>query len=275
MITVNISNTRYVVKQFVFNDGSVQVEIQGDLPKQADSVTIEAGLQSPADQMALLMVRNAVNELYPSVPTYLIMAFCPYGRQDSVFGPGQANAMKAWASMINAMNFDSVGILDPHSQAYNLINNVFSVGVEKVLENVKVMPDILKTPGLVLVSPDAGANKKSHKICVKFGIETLVRADKARNVLTGEILETIVYGNVEGKTCLIVDDICDGGMTFIKLAEKLKEKGASKVILFVTHGLFTKGLKVFEGLIDEVYTTTSWSRPENIEEGYNGIFKEL
>ena len=64
--------------------------------------------------------------------------------------------------------------------------------------------------------------------------------------------------SLEGRTAIITDDICDGGYTFIKVAEQLKAKGASKVILFVTHGIFSKGLDVFEGLIDHVYTTTSF-----------------
>jgi len=64
--------------------------------------------------------------------------------------------------------------------------------------------------------------------------------------------------SLEGRTAIITDDICDGGYTFIKVAEQLKAKGASKVILFVTHGIFSKGLGVFDGLIDHVFTTDSF-----------------
>ena len=63
---------------------------------------------------------------------------------------------------------------------------------------------------------------------------------------------------MDGRIAVITDDICDGGYTFIKVAEQLKAKGADKVVLFVTHGIFAKGLDVFDGLIDHVFTTDSF-----------------
>ena len=203
------------------------------------------------------------------------MEFCPYGRQDKSFGKGQPNSMKTWASLINSQGFKLVKVSDPHSMAVGFINNVSETSVVDILKGSTYMQEVLSKKGIILVSPDAGANKKSHDICKEFSIETLVRADKARNVLTGDIVETIVFGDVSGRECVIVDDICDGGMTFIKLAEKLREKGASKVTLFVTHGLFTKGLGVFEGLIDEVITTKSWELHGDITDGYTGSFKQI
>lgn len=260
------------VKQFTFNDGSVQVEIMGDIPMAAHHIIVQAMAQTPADQMALVMIKNALDGMYPNSEMHLVMPFCPYGRQDQAFIIGQANGMKAWAGVVNHLNFDSVIVLDPHSIAINHLNNVFSIPIEEILGAADELMELFLGPDMTLVSPDAGANKKCHKIAQKFGFKKMVRADKARDLATGEIIETELYGDVKGDICLIVDDICDGGMTFIKLAEKLKAEGAEKVILFVTHGMFTKGLKVFEGLIDEVYTTDSWIRDKDVEEGYNGKF---
>ena len=64
-----------------------------------------------------------------------------------------------------------------------------------------------------------------------------------------------VFGDVTGKSVLIADDICDGGRTFIELAKVLKERGAAHIHLHVTHGIFSKGKAVFEGLIDTVTST--------------------
>ncbi len=63
---------------------------------------------------------------------------------------------------------------------------------------------------------------------------------------------------MKGKYCVIVDDICDGGRTFIELAKTLKEGGAQRVVLYVTHGIFSKGIYPLEKYIDEVYTTNSF-----------------
>jgi len=66
-------------------------------------------------------------------------------------------------------------------------------------------------------------------------------------------LSTRFNGNAKGKNLVIVDDICDGGRTFIELARVLKEKGANKVALYVTHGIFSQGLDVLKEHIDHVY----------------------
>lgn len=261
--------TMHDVSVFTFNDGSVQIKIEGDIPEQITLANVQAQVQTPEYQMALVNVINALRTLSPIVEIHLMMPFCPYGRQDDAFVRGEANGMKAWAGVVNSLNLDSVAILDPHSSAINFIDNLLKIDQLSIVTGVA---DQIDFPNVTLVSPDAGANKKAHKLCREFGIKKLVRADKAREVTTGRIIETELYGEVEGDTCVIVDDICDGGMTFIKLAEKLREKGAEKIVLVVTHGLFTKGLSVFEGLIDEIYTTDSWIRSEGFDEGYSGKF---
>lgn len=264
------------VKQFVFNDGSVQIEIQGDVDQATSHVMIEAMIQTPTDQMGLVMLTNAVRIACPVAEIHCLMPFTPYGRQDAPFCPGQANAMKAWADVVNNLNFKTVTTMDPHSIAISHIDRCVPVDVLDILE-ITLASDLnfqLATDGYTLVSPDAGANKKAHAIAKKFGKTEIIRADKSRDLATGNILETIVYGDVDGEDCVIIDDICDGGMTFIKLAEKLKEKGAGKITLFVTHGIFSKGLSVFEGLIDDIFTTESWPQYdiESIKEGYSGNF---
>ena len=76
----------------------------------------------------------------------------------------------------------------------------------------------------------------------------------------GAITGTEAYcDDLEGQSVVIADDIADGGYTFIKLAEKLKEKGAGKIFLYVSHGIFSKGLDVLlDAGIDCVYTTDSF-----------------
>lgn len=271
-----VTDGQYVfdVKQFVFNDGSVQIEVVGDVNPMSSHIMIEAVLQNPADQMALVMLVDALRIECPIAELHCMMPFTPYGRQDAPFCKGQANAMKAWANIVNGLNFVTLTTLDPHSIAVSHFDRCYSIDICEILSVSDEFHSILHTPDITLVSPDAGANKKAHKICKEFGISKLVRADKARDLATGAIIETEVHGDVSGETCVIIDDICDGGMTFIKLAEALRAKGAARVILFVTHGLFTKGLSVFEGLIDEIYTTESWPQlgPVDISEGYNGKF---
>jgi ribose-phosphate pyrophosphokinase len=112
---------------------------------------------------------------------------------------------------------------------------------------------------VAVISPDAGAYKKIFKTCENVGFKGgLVLCNKVRNLSTNEIIKISFDGDVEGKNCVIIDDICDGGRTSIELGKQLKEKGASRVFLFVTHGIFSYGEEPLMGIIDHVYTTRSF-----------------
>ena len=123
----------------------------------------------------------------------------------------------------------------------------------------------------LLISPDVGSNKQTAELAKYFNHERFVRADKLRNLSTGEIIETIVYGDVSGKTVTIPDDICVGGRTFTELAKVLKTKGAAKINLFITHGIFSNGVKtLFDNGIDKVFTTNTYrtSIPNDANENF-------
>ncbi len=87
-----------------------------------------------------------------------------------------------------------------------------------------------------------------------------MRCDKLRNLNTGEIKETIVYyDDFKGRDVCIIDDLCEKGGTFIALAKILKKKGAGKVILFVSHGLFSGDINtLYNNGISEIFTTNSY-----------------
>ena len=114
----------------------------------------------------------------------------------------------------------------------------------------------------ILVSPDAGANKKVFEFAKLHGYKRVVRADKVRDVSTGEILSTQVFSEHVGNAdFLMLDDICDGGRTFIELARELRKLTTGKIFLYVTHGIFSKGGDVFDGFIDQIYTSNLMGEP--------------
>jgi len=116
---------------------------------------------------------------------------------------------------------------------------------------------------MVVVSPDAGALKKIYSHVNFFKIPNLLIASKHRDVLTGDITHTEVPGldNYKEKldmNFVIIDDICDGGRTFIEIAKVIKTKYIhANIYLIVTHGIFSKGLKPFIGLFKQIFTTNS------------------
>lgn len=251
--------TRVEVSQFVFTGGEVSVKVPPEVA-QCATVRIVSLIRSSSDLMALLLVNDAVRRMNPGVNVTATIPYIPYGRQDRVCNEGEAFSLKVAADLINSCGFSEVFTFDPHSDVTPaLINNV------RVWEQDKIVQDkwsIIKRKydNAIIVSPDAGANKKALKLCKTLKKSAFIRADKLRDVSTGNIVETVVHcHNLNGRDVLIVDDICDGGMTFIKLAEVLKAKGAGKVGLYVTHGIFSKGKQALRENIDDIYCEIDWN----------------
>ena len=236
----------------VFAGGEIHVRLPV-LSTATHQVTITARLVDSATIMELLMTTDAIRRQCPDATISLVMKYIPYARQDRVCNEGEALAIKVFADLINSQNYKSVYVSDPHSDvASALINKV----------KIKSCVDILDAVGNLheydaLVSPDAGAEKKTLAVArMKYGMR-VVQASKVRDTKTGEILRTSVDGDPPPRV-LIVDDICDGGRTFIELAKVLKEKGAITVDLYVTHGIFANGFDVLKEHIDHIYTTNSF-----------------
>jgi len=203
----------------------------------------------------LFVVAQLVDILKPwrkSSSLELACAYMPYARQDRRMTYGEANAMKVVANFINTLGFDHVDILDPHSDVVEAtVDNLFVMEQhEALIEYAEHIP-----PNTILVSPDAGALKKIYKAAKELQME-VVCATKVRDVMTGNIIDTKVECNHVGySNFLIVDDICDGGRTFIELAKKLKPLTSGKIMLYITHGIFSNGFEELEKYFDTIFVS--------------------
>lgn len=260
-----------VEKDFMFPGGEVGIQLKtSNLAykyTKAPYQVIVSRIKDSNDIMRLLNVVDALRRFDPT-PIRLFMPYVPYSRQDRVCNEGESFALGVFANLINSMNFEKVIIADPHSDvSAAIVNNVEIISQIDIIGKFDAFTKFL-LGGVTFIAPDAGSNKKISKLAAYFGHEDFIRADKLRNLATGEIKETIVYADrLDGRTIVIVDDICDGGRTFIELAKVLKKKGAAKVVLFVTHGIFSKGSKpLFKEGIDEIYTTNSYDEVLPFEE---------
>lgn len=185
---------------------------------------------------------------------------CLFGqRSDRRLTNNQSFDLKLITDVINSCDFTEVSIFDPHSDvSLALINNSRKISsfeyVQKAVDNIDINRKDRGNP-LVLCSPDGGSYKKVFEYGEKLNLP-VVAAVKYRD-LEGKI-DLMFMGDVKDKDCLIVDDLCDGGYTFEVLGKKLKEQGAKKVYLYVSHGLFSKGFgQMFDAGIDKIYCTNS------------------
>ncbi len=251
----------YETKSFSFPGGELQVQIP-DLPSLSGEITVLARLQDCEALLRLFLACEIIDRSHRSGYKRLVIPYLPYARQDRVMQPREAFSLKTIARLINGLGFDEVVTCDPHSDvAAALIDRIEIVRQIDLIRNHAGIGRIIHS-GVTVVSPDAGATKKAFAAAQIFGLP-LLTASKIRDPMTGAITRTEVQdtASIAGGTALIIDDICDGGRTFIELAKVLRTAGATKVYLYVTHGIFSQGLGVFEGLIDAVFSTDTFVSP--------------
>jgi ribose-phosphate pyrophosphokinase len=230
-----------------------------------DEVVIKSRLRNFKDLELIICANQALREM--GVKT--IKLYVPYfigARSDRKFVYGGVNYIKhVIAPIINSQNFDSVSVLDPHSDVLEAcINNFNKVNNFNLVKFA--LTDIDNKNGaqdrICLVSPDAGAYKKIFDVAAHFNIDNLITATKVRDIKTGKIIHTEVPNIDKSKNFkyVIVDDICDGGRTFVEIAKAIKEKDENaKIYLIVTHGIFSNSFYELNKLFEKVYSTNSYS----------------
>lgn len=187
----------------------------------------------------------------------LELPYIPNARQDRVKAPEDVFTLKYFAELINSLEYTKVTVLDPHSYVSEaLIHNIEIQNPKKNVE--QVLKEISQGKDVLLFYPDEGAMKRYSAMfdCpYVFGI-------KKRDWTTGEIQGLEVSGQTElikGSTVLIVDDICSRGGTFYHSAKALKELGAERVYLYISHceNSILDGELLQGDWVEKVYTTNS------------------
>ena len=277
MIKLSYNGGMVFTESFTFSGGEIQVKVPTSY-QVGNEIYVWVNLRNANDIMELLMVNSVLEYKTPSnIRKVLVMPYVPYARQDRIMVDGEALSIKVFANLINGMNFDKVIVHDAHSEvAVALIDRCVNVpkqdlivGGQAVNTWASLLSQYLWGKKYILVSPDAGAEKKTIEFSKAYGGLPIVFATKVRDVNTGRITDTKVINPEIIKNhpqLLILDDICDGGFTFIKLAEELHKYEPKAIDLFVTHGIFSKGYKpLFEGGIRTIYTTNSFEQTHEVQ----------
>ena len=188
----------------------------------------------------------------------LILPYLPYGRADRRFVVGDCFGLEVFANILNGLNVVII-TLDAHSSASkSLIDRLIDISPEPLMEQIirhNLTGD--DSSRLTLLFPDEGARKRYAGLAGQLDLNIL-HCTKMRDQATGKLMRFAVPGREEFKTAnvLLVDDICDGGGTFIGIADALQDYRL-KLSLYVTHGLFSKGLSPLLKRFEKIYTTDS------------------
>lgn len=230
----------------IFPDKTSQIwKLSEFILKETNFAHVVWNFENEGEFMQLAQLKQLLDRYEISV--VLTISYLPYGRQDKEVTNTTTFALRTFARLINTLHFQEIIIMDPHSEtAIQLINNSRAT---YPLESLFAAMDATDTD--LFCYPDKGAVRKYTRVYEYPSIH----GEKVRDQLTGNILSYELIGNPEGRNVLIVDDICDGGMTFKLLAKDLLAAGAKEVNLFVTHGIFSKGIETLkESGIKRVFT---------------------
>lgn len=272
---------------FTFPGGEVQIKLPLDeLPHPSDSESrlhIKTILNSSERIMELMMVKAALDSHYGLwTKKDLSILYFPFARQDRVCVKGEANASKVFIDMLQWMRFDTIFVADVHNtKIFNEIDGRFylSTGPYMPVEHMSVKDIFSKNVDKLglddinyLIAPDDGAYGKVYNLAVAQD-KGFLHAKKIRNPEDGKIESImLIDGHLcEGKDVMIVDDICDGGATFIGLAKEILQFKPKSITLYVTHGIFSKGIDILlRGGIDKVITTDSFFDPDHYHKFLSG-----
>lgn len=231
---------------FTFSGGEPHIKIKSFWDDE-DSICITIRINKPDDIFILILAMDAVNRVGNYDTCHLFLPYFPGARQDRVMVKGEPLTSKVYADLINDLEFNSVEILDPHSDVVPaLLDPCITINNHEFVRSA--LHDIYDNDGRhnpLIISPDAGSNKKIKdlaKYIHELDGETqinVVKCDKTRDTSTGKIIGFEVYtDDLAGMDCIIVDDICANGGTFLGLVQELKNKNAGDLYLVITHGEF-------------------------------------
>lgn len=252
MIKVNI-NKQIGCKTFLFPDKQPHINIDG--VNENDEVQVTCSITDANNLLLLLQCSNALDNLFAKKKE-LVIPYLMGARFDRLMQKGDSVDLKVIANLINGCGFEKVYLYDVHSDTSTvLIENSINIS------NADLVKQYQKEDA-ILICPDAGAVKKVSKYFdLNNNIKDVVYCNKSRDLSNGNItLKVLEADKCEGKNCVIIDDLCDGGGTFLAIASQIKP---AHLTLIVTHGIFSKGFEVFKGTFDEIIVSDSYAEYTN------------
>ncbi|HEY8189227.1 MAG TPA: ribose-phosphate pyrophosphokinase [Micavibrio sp.] len=221
-----------------FSDMEVFVEIQENVRGQDVFVLQSTSYPANDNMMELLITIDALRRGSARRITAVIPYF-GYARQDRKTGGRTPISAKLVANLITSAGVDRVLALELHA---GQIQGFFDIPVDNLNISPVFIPDIerkFKGQDLVMVSPDVGGVLRARALAKQLNADLAIIDKRREKAGVSEVMNVI--GEVDGKICIMIDDIVDSGGTLCNAAEALKEQGAKAVHAYVVHGVLSGG----------------------------------
>jgi ribose-phosphate pyrophosphokinase len=239
-----------------FSDGEVDVELYQNV--RARDVFVIQPTCSPTNEnlMELLVMVDALKRASARRITAVIPYF-GYARQDrrprSTRVPISA---KVVANLLETVGVERVLTMDLHADQ---IQGFFDIPVDNIYASPVLLTDLKNKdyPELVVVSPDVGGVVRARALAKQLGCDLAIIDKRRPKANVSEVMHVI--GEIDGRNCVIMDDMIDTAGTLVKAAEVLKERGAGKVYAYCTHPVFSGPAieRISKSLLDEVVITNT------------------
>jgi len=240
-----------------FSDGEVTVEIQQNV-RTRDVFVVQSTCAPTNDNlMELLVMVDALRRASAERITAVIPYF-GYARQDR--RPRSARVpitAKVVANMLQAVGVTSVLTMDLHADQ---IQGFFDIPVDNIYASPVLLGDLRQRnyTDLMVVSPDVGGVVRARALAKQLGCDMAIIDKRRPRANVSEVMHVI--GDIEGRNCVIMDDMIDTAGTLVKAAEVLKDRGAKKVYAYCTHPIFSGPAieRIAQGeALDEVVITNT------------------
>jgi len=251
-----------------FSDMEVFVEIHENV--RGEDVFIIQSTSSPANDnlMELLVCIDALRRASARRIT-AVLPYFGYARQDRKPGPRTPISAKLVANLITTAGADRVLTLDLHA---GQIQGFFDIPTDNLFAGPVFTREIAANYGdenLVMVSPDVGGVVRTRALAKRLSADLAIIDKRREKAGKSEVMNII--GDVEGRTCVLVDDIVDSAGTLCNAADALKDKGAKRVFAYVTHGVLSGGAvaRVTSSALEHLSVTDSIAATEAMRLAHN------
>ena len=249
---LNISLGRCVVDRF--SDGEVMVELMENV-RGRDVFILQSTCAPTNDNLMEIMVMVDALKRASAARITAAIPYFGYARQDR--RPRSARVAitaKVVADMLSTVGVQRVMVMDLHADQ---IQGFFNIPVDNIYATPILLGDLWKRnyENLLVVSPDVGGVVRARAIAKRIDSDLAIIDKRRPKANVAEVMNII--GDVEGRSCVIMDDIVDTANTLCKAASALKERGAAKVVAYCTHPVLSGGAipRIAESDLDELVVT--------------------
>lgn len=283
-INLNNKKSRYV-ETFSYPAGEIQTRLTAagvQAVQEATVITVQLSIRNAEDIIRLWQFKDAVdgvlegkrtrNQKLPRIE--LDLPYLPYSRADRRFVKGDCDGLAVFSRMLNMMHWDRIETFDVHSEvSTKKLPELVNISALETIKGV-LMREGHEGGAVTALFPDKGAMDRYEvpdQIGNNFAIVNVhqVWATKVRNPETGELsgfnVETAGFlKDRPNEPVVIIDDICDGGRTFLGIADALDAVGVkNERILYVSHGIFSAGLDQLMSKYSRIYTKNLMGQVEH------------